>query len=156
MGAYLKFKYPKAKDKQLEVEFASARRIAAGESLPLPSELPADEALVCVVFNDDQNFDAAAVAYDDRELARFHPAGDRRRKKWYVLPRAAASASAGLEPGDFNTPDFTARPGTQNYAALRALVAPGFSEEPVDDLPPPWEIVTADSVTELLRKAGIE
>lgn len=156
MGAYLRFDFPQAKDKQLEVKFPTARRIAPGESLPLPSEMSVDEALVCVVFNDDQNFDAAAIALDDSELARFMQPNDRRRKKWYVMNRADAITSAGITADDFNEARYTARPGTQDYAVLRSFRAPEFPEDPIEDLPPPFEIITADSFEELLGKAGLE
>lgn len=63
------------------------------------TEIRPDQALVCVV--DNGMFEAAGVAYSDRELQAFNRPDDRRPKVWLILDnREAVYDAAGVAPED--------------------------------------------------------
>ena len=56
-------------------------------------------ALVCLVDNKPiQNFTAAAVAFDERELERFLNPNDTRKKRWFLLPKYLITKNVMIEP----------------------------------------------------------
>ncbi len=68
----------------------------AAPTAPLaPSQLPADQALICVVCNGP--FDAAALVYDDQEYQEFSREDDRRPKMWLRMDRQKAHELAGYK-----------------------------------------------------------
>jgi hypothetical protein len=68
-----------------------------GQRIPPPtakfhySDVPNDVAIVCLVSNG--SWDAAGIAYSEEELHRFAYPGDRRPRKWYLIPRDRAIAA---------------------------------------------------------------
>lgn len=54
-----------------------------GEEAPLWSEIPQGHLAVCLLHN--FFFDAAAVAFDERELAVFADPDDERVRTWYIV-----------------------------------------------------------------------
>jgi hypothetical protein len=87
MGFYLDVAYPVAKATQL-MHMGATELTYPPDSI---SDLPQDKALVCVVENGV--FDAAALAFDDEELARFKaPDTGRftRPRTWLVMDKQQA------------------------------------------------------------------
>ena len=91
MGYYIEVPEHHHKARQLQ-ELMGAKPI--GTPVP-PSELPDDQALICVMNNGP--FEAAGLVYDDREFEEFvRPDG--RQKWWLVADRDTAYAAAGYTP----------------------------------------------------------
>jgi len=151
VASYIAVPEPKGKVEQFARLFPRAVRLGVGSPIPLPSEMDDLDALVCVVVNDNQTFDAIAVCSDDRELARFTNPSDRRRKAWFLLPKVEAMRATGLTLVDFNRVE--AVPGSDGHKLLRALRVPEFPKDPITDLDPPFKLVTDPD--EIKRELGL-
>lgn len=81
MGVYIQSDNPDKVAGILE-KYPEAKRVPEPAAF---SEIPSDQALVCVV--DNGLFHAAAVCYDAKEFMVFSDPEDARPKTWLTLPR---------------------------------------------------------------------
>ena len=89
MGYYIQTDKPTGKAQQL-MEIPGTTTLPF---MPQWSEIPADKALVCVVQNGP--FDAAALAYSEKELEAFSLPNDLRPKTWLLMDKENAHKLAG-------------------------------------------------------------
>lgn len=88
MGLYLNAPRPQGKAKWLVEQHGAT-------ILPFPAFRQGDEVTVCVV--DNGPFEAAGVAFSQREFAMFNDPDDFRRKVWLSLPFEKFKALVGDE-----------------------------------------------------------
>ena len=92
MGYYIQTDKPTGKAQQL-MEIPGTEKIVSG--VPTWSEIPSDKALICVVQNGP--FDAAALAYSEKELEVFSLPNDLRPKTWLLMDKENAHELAGYK-----------------------------------------------------------
>ena len=87
-SVYLETGQPLGKVERL-MDMHCAVRCAAKPTLPLPSSglVPGWVGWVLVCVAENGGFDAAAVIYDEEELAAFTRPDDRRSRTWLLMPR---------------------------------------------------------------------
>ena len=90
MGYYIEVPSNHNKAEQIIRMYGGAILPEAPKSV---TELPAGCGLVCVV--DNGIFEAAAYAFDDRELAAFSDPSDNRPKVWIAMDNARAKELSG-------------------------------------------------------------
>ncbi len=98
MGYYINRTPKRPLDKKRKAEFIHTD-CDAQLVLNVPkslSEIPADKALICVV--DNGPFEAAALAFDDRELEHFTwNTEDERPKTWLMMDKKLAYELTGFK-----------------------------------------------------------
>lgn len=81
MGLYIEVPNKFGKVQQIRNLDARVQRLGGP---PVWQDIPEGFLAVCVVWN--PNFEAAAVAYEKREIARFNDPRDDRPKTWLLVP----------------------------------------------------------------------